>query len=59
MQKKELSNTRFIIESGRYLLAESGTYITSVLYTKESKGKTLLLQMEVLITIKLVPLEVE
>ncbi|WP_080495078.1 hypothetical protein [Bacillus cereus] len=37
--KKELSNTRFIIESGRYLLAESGTYITSVLYTKESKGE--------------------
>ncbi|WP_144502488.1 type III PLP-dependent enzyme [Bacillus thuringiensis] len=32
-------NTRFIIESGRYLLAKSGLYVTSALYSKISKGE--------------------
>jgi diaminopimelate decarboxylase/L-glutamyl-[BtrI acyl-carrier protein] decarboxylase len=32
--------TRYIIESGRYLLAESGYYLAKVNYIKESKGKT-------------------
>ncbi|MBT2282943.1 type III PLP-dependent enzyme [Paenibacillus polymyxa] len=34
--------TRFILESGRYILAESGTYITKVLYKKHSKGEIFL-----------------
>lgn len=34
-----LTTTRFIIESGRYLLAEGGAYITRVLFTKKSKGE--------------------
>ena len=33
-------NTKIIIESGRYLLAEFGLYVTKVLYVKESYGKT-------------------
>lgn len=36
---KSFPYTRFIIESGRFLLAESGVYIAKVLYTKYSKGE--------------------
>lgn len=32
-------NTRIIIESGRYLLAKSGYYVSKILYKKESKGE--------------------
>ncbi|MDP4094932.1 MAG: diaminopimelate decarboxylase [Bacillota bacterium] len=35
----KLSGTRIAVESGRYLLAESGAYVTRVLYCKENKGK--------------------
>ena len=34
-----LGEAKFILESGRYLLAESGMYVTKVLYTKYSKGE--------------------
>lgn len=34
-----LHGTRYIIESGRYLVGASGIYITKVLYRKNSKGK--------------------
>lgn len=34
-----LANTKYIIESGRFLLAEFGIYVTRVLYTKYSKGQ--------------------
>lgn len=37
--RDKLKNTRLIFESGRYLTADSGRYITKVLYRKESKGK--------------------
>ncbi|QUI23838.1 diaminopimelate decarboxylase [Vallitalea pronyensis] len=41
--KKEFSSsTRFIVESGRFIMAESGCYLTKVLYKKESRGKTYL-----------------
>lgn len=32
-------HTRFIIESGRYLIGESGVYVTRVRYTKLSRGE--------------------
>lgn len=35
-------DTRFIVESGRYLLAEAGLYAARVLYKKKSKGETFL-----------------
>ncbi len=34
----KLEKTRVIVESGRFLLAESGVYMTKVLYVKECKG---------------------
>lgn len=37
--KNKLSGTRLFVESGRFLVAEAGTYLTSILYKKESKGK--------------------
>ncbi|MFS0752939.1 type III PLP-dependent enzyme [Oceanobacillus sp. 1P07AA] len=40
---KVFADTKFILESGRYLLAESGMYITKVTYRKISKGKTFLI----------------
>jgi len=33
-------NARFVIELGRYLVGESGLYLTRVLYKKVSRGKT-------------------
>ncbi|EML6324634.1 diaminopimelate decarboxylase [Bacillus cereus] len=36
-------NTKFIIESGRYLVAKAGIYLTKVLYTKDSKGEKFLI----------------
>lgn len=38
-----LKDTLFIIEPGRYLIAETGVYITSVLDRKTSKGKEFLI----------------
>ena len=37
-----LAGAEFIIESGRYLLAQSGIYVTKVLYNKMSKGERFL-----------------
>jgi len=37
--KTAFPETRFIVESGRFLVGESGLYITKVLYRKESRGK--------------------
>ncbi|WP_159886794.1 diaminopimelate decarboxylase [Paenibacillus puerhi] len=39
----KLANTRIAVESGRFLMAESGVFITKVLYKKESKGSTYLI----------------
>lgn len=36
--KVELKNTEVIFESGRFIMAESGRFITKVLYVKASKG---------------------
>jgi diaminopimelate decarboxylase len=36
---RELHSTRFLVESGRYLVADCGFYLTRVLYKKESRGK--------------------
>lgn len=36
---KKYSNIEIILESGRYLVAESGIFITKILYTKVSQGK--------------------
>lgn len=35
----ELGSVKFRIELGRYLVGESGFFVTKVLYTKESQGK--------------------
>jgi len=40
---KFLRNTRFVIEPGRYLLAEGGLYVTRVMRCKESRGKKFLI----------------
>lgn len=37
--KVELENVELIFESGRFILAKAGKFITKVLYKKESKGK--------------------
>ncbi len=37
--KERLSDTQVFVESGRFLMAESGTYLTKVLYRKECKGR--------------------
>ncbi|GGI46485.1 diaminopimelate decarboxylase [Paenibacillus marchantiophytorum] len=36
--KKRLDGVRIGVESGRFLLAEAGSFMTKVLYVKESKG---------------------
>lgn len=36
----KLPNTQFWLELGRYLVGESGAYVTRVLYRKKSRGKT-------------------
>lgn len=35
-------STQFVIESGRYLIGESGVYVSRVLYKKVSRGETFL-----------------
>ncbi|ACL76839.1 type III PLP-dependent enzyme [Ruminiclostridium cellulolyticum] len=37
--KDRLFNTQVFVESGRFLMAESGTYLTKILYRKECKGR--------------------
>ena len=37
--REKLSGTRIFVESGRFLMAEAGTYLTKILYKKECKGK--------------------
>lgn len=37
--KDRLSGTQVFVESGRFLMAESGTYLTKILYRKECKGR--------------------
>lgn len=37
-----LTNTKVFVESGRFLMAEAGTYLTKILYKKFCKGKTFL-----------------
>ena len=39
----ELEYPRFIIEMGRFLLAECGVYLTTIQYVKESKGQLFLI----------------
>lgn len=41
--KDRLSQTRIAVESGRFLMAEAGVYLTRVLYKKECKGKKYLI----------------
>jgi Diaminopimelate decarboxylase len=41
--RNELTNTKISFESGRYLLAESGSFFTKILYQKHSKGKNYLI----------------
>lgn len=41
--EKQLETTEIIFESGRYLMAESGVFVTKVLYIKESKGNYFLI----------------
>jgi diaminopimelate decarboxylase len=40
---KYFPNTRFIMETGRYLVADSGIYVTRVRYVKSSRGQKFLL----------------
>ena len=37
--KTKLDNAEIVFESGRFILADAGKFITKVLYKKESKGK--------------------
>ena len=41
--KSYFSGTKFLVESGRYLVGECGNYVTKVLYKKKSKGKIFLI----------------
>ncbi|MDI9216426.1 diaminopimelate decarboxylase [Clostridium tertium] len=41
--KLNLNGMKLIIESGRYLVADAGTYLTKVLYKKVSRGKTFII----------------
>jgi diaminopimelate decarboxylase len=41
--RKVMPNTRFIMELGRYLVAESGVYVTRVQYVKMSRGQKFVL----------------
>ena len=36
----KLANTELIFESGRYIMAEAGVFVTKALYCKESKGNS-------------------
>lgn len=42
-RKDQLRDTRIIVESGRFLMADTSLYLTKVLYRKRSKGKTYLI----------------
>ena len=37
--RKHFAETRFVVEPGRFLVADSGVYISKILYIKESLGK--------------------
>jgi diaminopimelate decarboxylase len=37
--KRRLAKTKVFVESGRFLMAEAGTYLVKVLYKKDCKGK--------------------
>ncbi len=41
--REELKDTRIIAESGRFLIADSGCYLTKILYRKKSKGNSYLI----------------
>nr|AQQ74980.1 hypothetical protein [uncultured bacterium] len=41
--RKTMPNTRFVMELGRYLVAESGVYLTKVQYVKTSRGQKFVL----------------
>ena len=41
-KQQVFSKTKFIVESGRYLIGEAGLYIAEVLYRKESRGEIFL-----------------
>jgi diaminopimelate decarboxylase len=41
--QRTMPETRFIMELGRYLVAESGIYLSRVRYTKESRGQKFVL----------------
>jgi diaminopimelate decarboxylase len=41
--RKSMPHTRFVMELGRYLVAESGVYITKVQYVKTSRGQKFVL----------------
>ncbi|MCM2283291.1 MAG: pyridoxal-dependent decarboxylase, exosortase A system-associated [Desulfobacula sp.] len=41
--KPKFPNAVFVIELGRYLVGESGIYVTKILYKKKSRGKTFLI----------------
>lgn len=36
---RELENTKIVFESGRFLMADAGVFVTQTLYVKESKGQ--------------------
>jgi len=40
---KYLKSTKFIVEPGRYLVAEAGLYITRILYCKSSRDKKIII----------------
>ncbi|WP_158220027.1 diaminopimelate decarboxylase [Tissierella sp. P1] len=40
IRDENIKNYKFIVESGRFILANSGLYVTEVLYKKKSRGKT-------------------
>lgn len=37
--REKLAGTKIFVESGRFLMAEAGTYLTRILYKKECKGR--------------------
>lgn len=37
--REKLSGTKVFVESGRFLMAEAGTYLTRILYKKKCKGR--------------------
>lgn len=41
--KTELTDTKIILETGRYVVGDSGYYVTKVLDRKESRGKTFII----------------